>query len=1023
MKKLLIILLFLANKGLISAQELPSFKAPEPSKVFEFTKYDQIPIGEYTGIPKISLPLYSIQVDNVAVPIGIQYHAGGFRVNEEASCVGLGWNMNFGQITQTINDKDDLSTVQYSRRLLKYQKAVNPVIYEWPMNCSNLAPSICQSLPNGTNCTPEPSFVTTIPSISNSIFIATNGYPIEGRSFCQTQDWDVNDPYIDSEPDIFRVDFLGHSLKFIKRFDTVNGTIEVLNNKGYKIEQITDSSNAIGWKIITPDGNQYIFGKMRQDNSSTRTDDISPDFLQASGNSYTNSWSLIKIITTKNKAIDFEYTDYGITKTGSYSQKLRKISQVNTWNFNSGQGRRYGNPSSTVYEGGDMTSYPLTSTIMYEQIVYVNKISTPNEVVTFEYSDRSDRLNDKKMDRVLIKNLKNTILKDLRFSYDYFIASETGNVFVTPNPTNPNYNPIYNSYRLKLIALQEIGSNPYVFEYDQNNLPRKTSTAVDFWGFYNGKTGNTSLAPNPATIGYPAFGDNGNDKSAYINFAKASVLKSIQYPTGGKIEYEHELNEYQRAPFETVIPNAGNVVGDFVRGNGIRIKSITLTDNGVLQRKTNYTYSAGISIVPFEILKHYTASTYVFVPGGGGPFTSDTFHGSTFSVDEFNNTSYQRPSLLGSFNIIGYGQVTMSHESPSGNGKTVYRFANKQDERSLQQHDYKIDIEMPSLMDINATENGKILSKEVYAAGSSSPLLRTEYTYTTKKSNIYYGNIIANFRNMFGFDCAGGGCVPFYKPQHLAGYYAIYGKQSLVLSEKNTEFFPAGSKWSITNYSYNTNNLVTNLQTSDQYGYAIYGKNTTYYTTTELTAKNWLSLPLTEFIVEKGQSNQQSYTYQSFGGITLPQSVEIRPGGGPAPEYKRKIIYDQYDEKGNLLEFHTENGLRTCVIWGYGKTLPIAKIDNADYNQISSLVSSLQSLSDTGTETALIAAVDNLRNTIPSAMITSYTHIPGRGLSTITDAKGNTAYYRYDDMGRLMSVKDEKDKLLAEYEYHFRPQN
>lgn len=1002
------------------AQNLPSFKAPEPSKAFEFTKYDQIPIGEYTGIPNISIPLYSIKIDDVLVPIDLQYHAGGFRVNEEASNVGLGWNINFGQITQTINDKDDLSTIQYSRKLLKYQKAVNPVIYEWPMNCSNLSASICQTLPNGTNCTPEPTFITTIPTVTNSIFIATNGYPIDGRSFCQTQDWDVNDPYVDSEPDIFRVDFLGHSLKFIKRFDTPNGTIEVLNNKGYKVEQIVDNSNgnSAGWKITTSDGNQYIFGKMRQDNSSTSTDDITPDFLQASGNSYTNSWSLIKIITTKNKSIDFEYTDYGMTKTSSYSQKLRKISQVNTWNFNAGQGRRYGNSSNSIYQGGELTSYPLTSTIMYEKMMYVNKITTSNEIITFEYSDRSDRINDKKLDKILIKNLKNTLLKDFRFSYDYFIANKGGNVFVTPNSSSPNFNPIHNSYRLKLISLQEIGSNPYVFDYDSNNLPRKTSTAVDFWGFYNGKTSNTSLAPNPAAVGYPAFGDNGNDKSAYINFTKASTLKSIQYPTGGKIEYDYELNEYQRAPFETVLPNAGNIIEDFVRGNGLRIKSITLMDNNLIQRKTNYTYSGGISIVPFEILKHYTATTYVFVPGQMFP---DSYHGSTFSVDEFNNTNYQRPALLGSSNIVGYNQVTMSHESPNGNGKTVYNFVNKRDERSLQQHDYKIDIEMPSLMDINATENGKMLSKEIYASGNTTPLIRTEYTYTTKKSNIYYGNIIAGFRDLFGFDCTGGGCVPFYKPQHLVGYYAIYAKQSLLSSETTTEYFPSGSKWVRTAYAYNTNNLITSVETRDSYGSLIDSENTTYYTTSDLINRNWLSLPQTNTTTKKGQMNQVQYYYQTFGNLMLPQSAEIRPNGSSIADHKRKIIYDQYDDTGNLIEFHMENETKTCVVWGYNKTLPIAKIENADYSQVLPYVNGLQSLSNTGTETDLITSLGQLREGLPAAMVTTYTHIPGIGISTITDPKGNTSRYIYDANGRLTSSKDTKDKLLSEYEYHFRP--
>lgn len=1024
MRKFLNIVLFYFIINNIAAQNLPSFQAPEPSKVYEFTKYDQIPVGEYTGVPSISIPIYSIKVDGVEVPIDLRYHAGGIKVEEEASNVGLGWNMNFGMVTQTINDEDDLDS-RYTKKLLKYQKAAYPVIYEWPMNCSNQPSVICQSWSNPTSCTPEPTFLATQPSVINSIFIATNGYPIEGKSFCQMQDWDMNNYLLDTEPDIFRVDFFGHSLKFIKRFDVQYNPIEILNNKGYKVETVADPTNSstINWKITTPDGDQYFFGKMRKDYTSTSTDGITPEFLQGGGNSYTNNWSLIKIITVKNKIIDFEYTDYGITKTNSYSQRMRKISQVTAWNVWSGDtslGRNYGNLSNAIIENEIGALYPVTYSGMYEKMMYVNKITTPSETITFEYSDRIDRLNDKKMDKVVIKNLKNAVLKSFNFSYDYFVATETGNTFVTPTPNNPNYNPIYNSHRLKLLSLQEAGSNPYLFQYDETSLPRKISAAVDFWGYYNGRFNNTSLAPNPATIGYPTFGNNGNDKSAYVNYAKASTLRTIQYPTGGKIEYEYELNEYGRASFETVLPNAGNTIGDIVKGNGIRIKNILLTDNNILKRKTNYSYSGGISLVPFEVLKHYTATIYRYTPGETQ--FMGLFHGSSFSVDEFNNTNYKRPSLLGSYNAVGYNQVTMAHQSPSGNGKTVYSYANKRDEKSYHQHDYKIGIEMPSLMDINATENGKILSKEIYAEGATVPLAKTEYTYTTKKSNIFYGNTIIGFRNLFGFSGGLGVVQPYNIPQHLVGYYAIYGKQSLMSTEKTTEYSPSGSKWNITSYSYNANNLITSIETTNQFGNAVGRESTSYYSTPNLIAKNLINLPQQKTFFKNGQTNSLSYTYQT-SGLNLPEKIELMPSGNPSPSFIKRMFYDQYDGLGNLLQFHSENGVNTCIIWGYNMTLPIAKIDNAVYSQVSAYVANLQNLSNTGTEDNLINALDNLRTALPNAMITAYTHIPGMGVSSITDAKGSTVYYKYDGAGRLESMKDEDKKLLLEYEYHFRPQN
>ena len=61
-------------------------------------KYGEVPVGLYTGIPQISIPLTSIQDGSLSVPISLSYHAGGVRVEEIASWVGLGWSLNAGGV-------------------------------------------------------------------------------------------------------------------------------------------------------------------------------------------------------------------------------------------------------------------------------------------------------------------------------------------------------------------------------------------------------------------------------------------------------------------------------------------------------------------------------------------------------------------------------------------------------------------------------------------------------------------------------------------------------------------------------------------------------------------------------------------------------------------------------------------------------------------------------------------------------------------------------------------------------------
>lgn len=44
--------------------------------------------------------------------------------------------------------------------------------------------------------------------------------------------------------------------------------------------------------------------------------------------------------------------------------------------------------------------------------------------------------------------------------------------------------------------------------------------------------------------------------------------------------------------------------------------------------------------------------------------------------------------------------------------------------------------------------------------------------------------------------------------------------------------------------------------------------------------------------------------------------------------------YDKYDSSGNLLQLHKENGINVSYIWGYNNTVPIAKVNNAKWNEI-----------------------------------------------------------------------------------------
>lgn len=75
----------------------------------QFLRYDELPVSEYTGVPSITIPLYNIEVDNIKVPLTLSYHAGGLKVTQEASWVGLGWDIPaVASVTQIVKDENDL---------------------------------------------------------------------------------------------------------------------------------------------------------------------------------------------------------------------------------------------------------------------------------------------------------------------------------------------------------------------------------------------------------------------------------------------------------------------------------------------------------------------------------------------------------------------------------------------------------------------------------------------------------------------------------------------------------------------------------------------------------------------------------------------------------------------------------------------------------------------------------------------------------------------------------------------------
>lgn len=207
---------------------------------------------------------------------------------------------------------------------------------------------------------------------------------------------------------------------------------------------------------------------------------------------------------------------------------------------------------------------------------------------------------------------------------------------------------------------------------------------------------------------------------------------------------------------------------------------------------------------------------------------------------------------------------------------------------------------------------------------------------------------------------------------------------------------------------------------------------------TKLIEANMVGITLETTVVKKQNSSDPgktiSKTYTDYpdtlpdtqtGNLLLPKSVSTLDmvTGGMSTE----VTYNQYDNKGNILQYTIKTGVPTAIIWDKSQTQPIAKVEGATYAQASAVAGDIVTASDQSqvgySETNLLAKLDAFRNdaTLKGFQITTYTYKPLIGVTNITPPSGIREIYIYDTANRLQEVRDVNGNLLKSYEYHYKP--
>lgn len=667
----------------------------------------------------------------------------------------------------------------------------------------------------------------------------------------------------------------------------------------------------------------------------------------------------------------------------------------------------------------------------------LSEITFSSGKVTFKNSStqRLDLNGNYALDQIKISNNFGEVVNTYEFDYSYFSGEQK---------------------RLRLIAFFEsdnlnTNDKKYEFEYfDDFNLPAYDSYKKDLWGYYTVNNTKETLIPE-INVFDRVF--EGADRSPNIS-ARANSLKKVNFPTGGYLEYEYGLNEIS---YTHDNKSYNSKIG------GLRVEKTTLND-GNDEIISEYEYSLG-STPHFK--QHdwshnfFSEAKFIYIQEN----TRADCNNVNLDIKTSSSTLYDIKRTRGG--LVGYGSVTISHQD---NSKEIYKYTNPIDYPDLKSECLLFPFRKEfnsDYHDNNETSRdqlrGLLKSKEYYT--SDNILVKSEvneYDENPTRNNLKINttDIYKTYnRGHFQFKVDllyASEATWFTLYAYVADFSELRSYFPFVSTTTTTEFDLSGDLLTVNNEffkkdspyhsstTYNEVELDSDNSLIYEYKYTLddLSDSESNLSAIQLMKNNNVLKLQSESSFKATNTSSGSSSNITFNPITETQYLfdlfNDKPNLSKIKKKKEDgSFYDlnnitKYNELGNILEIELPNGAYESYVWGYGNEYLIAKIQNIKYDEISTYINNLQSLSNTDddncldiencNESSLRSALNSLRElpALSDTMITTYTYDPLVGVTSITDPKGYTTYYQYDDLQRLQCVKDANGNILSKNNYHYK---